>query len=762
MRTKFNCLRSFILLWMTLLASQSFANLTGIDVTYSCNPQNPCLVTFSVVNYQDCATNPILNNTPMTITAPPGCPVVPSIVTNWTTLPMTELPPLCPWQVTSCHGGTALGIRVIRRSITYNLCNASGTICSNYAASWYTCCRPHDVNALVLPEDTYLGWSSNLQITPKVCNSSPVFNGPPVFSICQNQPTTVSMQATDPDGNTLQYLLAPCLHEPPTLVTYQPGFGATTPLGGGWNVALNGGNGSITFTPSAGVGPILNGVVCVQVNELNAQGVVIGSVLRDMEVHVRDCSNELPSLSGQTVYTGCIGQQICISGVTTDPNECDIVTVNVLNNTTGGTVNIVGSPRPTVNMCFTPTAAGTYSLILEVRDNANPNGVRTYVYTFTISNCSDPCSQISINPSFTHTESMLTTTVTNTSTVTPTGLGPIFTKFIWGDGNNATYSGNYTSPVAHTYAMPGTYNVCMVIEAYVGDVCCHDTLCQEVVINPDPCDQINIVPSFTHVEGQLQTTVTNTSTVTPPGGVIFTRFTWGDLSPATVFSGNYHTPVTHTYAAAGTYNVCVVIEAYVGDVCCHDSICERITIVDDPCSFQQAHFTAMANLSPPCSYTFWDNSSPASSTNYWDFGDGSPLATGSPVTHTFATGTWTITLTSIYHPPGHPEICCTSVYQETYRIDCRGRGGIGKMAAPKVSVVYDDGESSCEIALTETLLEGAPVQVSVFDITGKLLFVSRLDKQQQHRLSLPSLSKGVYFARFEGATAIETTRFIVR
>ena len=459
-----------------------------------------------------------------------------------------------------------------------------------------------------------------------------------------------------------------CRETAATPVTYAAGFSAAAPLGPGWGVAINATTGNLTFTPTPG-GP-LTAVVCVRVDELDGTGAVIGSVVRDIQVRVLNCSNSLPFLSGPFNYSGCVGDQFCLNVTSGDLDAGDNLTVSVISNNTGAPINISGGQFPTANMCFTPTAPGIYTIVLEVRDDACPlNGVQQFTYTIEIESC-DPCDVITINPSFTHVEGLLQTTVTNTSTVTPMGLGPIFTHIRWGDMTSTSYSGNYTSPVSHTYATPGVYTVC------------------------------------------------------------------------------------------------VVIEAFVGNVCCHDSVCVDITITDDPCDFHVADWYAVALLSPRCTYRFYDNSSPYSSSVYWDFGDGSPLAFGSPVQHTFPTGTWTITMTSVYHPPGHPDICCYDTHSETYRIDCRRIIDDPHDEFPhdvrRLSslVAFNGQDASLNVFPSEEIILKAPAQLSIYDLSGKRLHSEMLDTRRSYKVDLSGYSNGVYMVRISGNDNVETTKIV--
>lgn len=655
-RNIFGALGLFLML---LWSGPTFAShAAGADVTWTCNPSNPCLITFTYTFYRDCGGIAYGNPVPLNFG---GCTVAPVAQNNWTGGLVGEITPVCNNQTTNCAGGSFPGIQQYQHQITYDFC-ANGTPCANYNVFWSLSARNAGITSLSNSAGQAMGTSFTVPINPRNCNSSPTFNTPPILYICDGQPNVFSQGASDPDGNTLSYSMIGCMQNANTSVNYAANYSPTAPLGPNWTVGINQNTGNITFTPNPG--GLLTAVVCVQVDELDGNGNVIGNVVRDIQVRVVNCNNNLPTLSGPFHYDACIGDQICLNITSADQDAGDVLTVTEISNNTGVPMTIGGSPNPTASMCWTPSNAGTYTIVLEVRDDACPlNGVQQYTYTIDVRSC-DPCDAITIIPSFTHSEGLLSTTVTNTSVVTPLGLGPIFTHFKWGDGNVTTYSGNYTTPVGHTYAAPGTYNVC------------------------------------------------------------------------------------------------VVIEAFVGNVCCHDSICMPIVITDDPCDFHEAHFTAVGLISPPCTYRFYDNSTPGSTTVYWDFGDGSPVATGSPVQHTFPNGTWTITMTSIYYPPGHPELCCVDVYRETYRINCGIIHGGGDTKKVTSLVAYNGQDGNLNVLPSEEIVLNEEATLSIYDMSGKLLHNQTLPNRNSYQVNLSGYANGVYLVRISGNGLVETTKIM--
>ncbi|MBK8846349.1 MAG: PKD domain-containing protein [Bacteroidetes bacterium] len=115
-------------------------------------------------------------------------------------------------------------------------------------------------------------------------------------------------------------------------------------------------------------------------------------------------------------------------------------------------------------------------------------------------------------------------------------------QYLWTFGDNT--SSTLMNP-SHTYAQPGTYNVCLTIVTING---CTDTYCQNVVaLQAAPC-----TPSFTYVQDSITGVITFVfDTTNCPVSMIIWSF--GD---STFFSAS-GSVVQYTYADSGTYIVCV-------------------------------------------------------------------------------------------------------------------------------------------------------------------------------------------------------------
>jgi len=209
----------------------------------------------------------------------------------------------------------------------------------------------------------------------------------------------------------------------------------------------------------------------------------------------------------------------------------------------------------------TYASAGWYNVCLTIWGQG-PNG------TFQCQSCDSvyvgnnntPC-----NASFTSAYvSAGTMSFTNTST----GLGTLqSSSWTFGDGGTSTL----TSPT-HTYAANGWYNVCLtVIYANNGQLTTCYT-CDSIYVqagNPGAC---SMTANFTGSITGLTLNLSNTSTCTGCSSTVY-AWTFGDGGTSALANP------THTYAAGGNYNVCLVATGYTpNQQICVDTFCYTITV----------------------------------------------------------------------------------------------------------------------------------------------------------------------------------------
>ena len=196
-----------------------------------------------------------------------------------------------------------------------------------------------------------------------------------------------------------------------------------------------------------------------------------------------------------------------------------------------------GNTSTQQNPTHTYTADGTYSVCLIASSACDADTVCTLI---TVTACPIPVAGF--------TESINGTTVSFTDTSADTDLW----AWDFGDGNTSTQQ----NPT-HTYTADGTYIVCLIALSNCGG----DTSC--VAITVSNCT--SPVASFTENINVGVVDFTSTSSTT---GLTTYAWDFGDGQSAT--SEN----PTNTYAANGTYTVCLTVS----DSCGIDTICNAVTI----------------------------------------------------------------------------------------------------------------------------------------------------------------------------------------
>lgn len=224
--------------------------------------------------------------------------------------------------------------------------------------------------------------------------SGPSFGNLPLLTICAGQPFNFNNQGQSGAGGTLTYQLITPMTGANTTVNYSGGFGANNPFQSNNNPALviDPNTGALSGTPSAQAVTVW----AVLVTETDANGNVIGTAVRDIQVQIIPCNNQNPTINPVTVNdTICVGVQYQL---TLNSNDADGDNVTMswgqeINGATFGIANNGGSgPFPTGTFTWTPgqNDVGNHTFTVGVIDNACPvNGSNTYTYNLTVINCCD-------------------------------------------------------------------------------------------------------------------------------------------------------------------------------------------------------------------------------------------------------------------------------------------------------------------------------------------------------------------------------------
>ena len=569
----------------------------GADLTYTCLGGNTYQVTITF--YRDCIgiaapTNPFVTISSASCGQSLGVTCYPRAGTG------QEVTPACSSSVTTCNGGSFTGIQ----EWVYDGIVTLPQQCSDWVFGYSLCCRNAAITTIVGPGSStfYIYATLNNLITP--CNNSPTFSNKPVPFVCVGQQYCFNHGAYDADGDSLAYQLITPYQTATTNVIYNAPYNANQPLNSVPAVSFNPYTGDICMTPQS----LEVTVMAVLVSEYR-NGVLIGTVERDMQITVMNCANNLPSLTGingtnNFSLTVCANEQTCFDIFSIDPDAGQNLTVTWDGGIPAGTFNSTNAQHPTSTFCWTPTSAdigGTYTFTVRVADDACPYiGSQIYSYSITVVGIS-----VDAGP-----DQGVACSDVATLTATASGGGPY------------TYSWSNGSTAQSITVGAGTY----IVTASNGTCTATDTVNVTEPYIPTAAFTSTVPPCYNSAVNFFDASST-------PGGIIIGwNWQFGDGSTSTIAN-----PI-HTYASDGTYNVTLIIETSLG---CFDTITQPVTLGLPPV----ADFTAANGCvgSTVC-FTNTTTSNGAITTWGWDFGDGSTATSQNPC-HTFATaGTYTITL----------------------------------------------------------------------------------------------------------------------
>jgi len=342
----------FLIQSMVLLATHA----SGGQLTYKPTGNlNEFVVT--ATHYRDCSGIPA----PTSIVLDVGndCGLINPIIV----LPListSEISQLCPSALpnSTCNGGILPGME---KYIYQDTVLFSGS-CTKWTLGFQICARNSTTN-LIGSDCFYVETVFNNLLYPT--NRSPIINDPyPVKYVCVNTPVNIPLMISDPDNNMLVFSFISGLHDQGDSVQYVNGYSSASPIPG---ITLNPNSGQIQFTPTIPG----NFVITVLIEELDASGNIIGTVIHDFEVFVDDCFNIPPTpdvtisnfnnfgtnsfIDTNQVISLCTGDQFCFDFTFTDLNLADIVSLSsdIQLNFPGASFNQTGTNPATAQVCMT-------------------------------------------------------------------------------------------------------------------------------------------------------------------------------------------------------------------------------------------------------------------------------------------------------------------------------------------------------------------------------------------------------------------------
>lgn len=385
-----------ILLFLFCLPQISKAtHLAGADLTYRC--LGGLNYEIEVVWYRDCSgiAAPVTETVNL-ISA--SLNVNRNITVNRIPGTGQEVTVPCNSAATTCNGGTVPGIQkwVYRANVTLNGLandwvfsirrNARNTVITNVNLT--TNSQGASYNPGQTGPFTYVEARLNNIAAP--CNSSPNFSNDPILFLCANQLFTFNQGSQDADGDSIAFELTAPLDGPNATLVYNPPFTFLNPLTANPPLNINAQSGDITVRPTQ----VQVSVFAVKVSEYR-NGVLIGSVMRDLQVFVTSCNNNIPAVSGINGTTNfsadiCAGQPFCFTINSIDADAAQVVTLNWNQGIPGASFTVSQGSRPTAEFCWTPpfsaVSLNPSTFTVTVRDNACPsNGVQVFSYSLKVS-----------------------------------------------------------------------------------------------------------------------------------------------------------------------------------------------------------------------------------------------------------------------------------------------------------------------------------------------------------------------------------------
>lgn len=585
-----------LFLKMVFSGSVYASHTMGADLTYQCLGNNTYKVTVSF--YRDCIGIPAPANPLVTIKS-----VTCNLNLSVTCYPRPgtgkEVTPSCSTSVTTCNGGTFTGIQ----EWIYDGIITLPAQCSDWIFGYSLCCRNAAITTINSPSSNtfYIYASLNNIIAP--CNSSPTFSNKPVPFLCLGQQFCFNHGAYDADGDSLVYQLITPKQTATTNVSYHSPYNSSNPLNSMPSTTFSSLSGDICLTPQA----LEVTVMAVLVKEYR-NGVLIGTVERDLQLTVMNCANNLPTISGingtnNFSMTICANTKTCFNLFSSDPDIGQKVTVIWNYGITGATFTTSSGPRPTGTFCWTPTSADighSFTFTASATDDACPyNGSQTRSYTINV---------IGMNVNAGPDQSIA---CTDLATITANATGSTGTY---------TYLWNTGSTMQSITVGPGTY----IVTANDGSCSATDTVVIQAPFTP--------IAAFTSTTPACENLLINFYDKSTTAGGIITSWHWSFGDGDTTSLQN---PV-HLYPSLGSYMVTLIVENSLG---CSDTISISVAVQSTP--------IAGFNWGPTCINTqvaFTDNTLGVPSTWTWIFGDGGTSNLVDPSHIYTSVGSYVVTL----------------------------------------------------------------------------------------------------------------------
>jgi PKD repeat protein len=223
---------------------------------------------------------------------------------------------------------------------------------------------------------------------------------------------------------------------------------------------------------------------------------------------------------------------------------------------------------------------------------------------------------------------------------------------------------------------------------------------------------------------------------------------WGFAAADSTFTWNYGDGPgwttsmngSHTYTAAGTYDVMLAGEMIGYYTSCSDTMMQSITVMEPTASF-----TYDDTQSPMVSFTNTSTTTGTTPSYAWDFGD-SNTSTATDPTHTYgADGTYTVTLTVT-------DSCGTDTDSQVITITTVG---IEQVTALEIKAFFNASEQSLNVTVP-----AKDAVITVYDMLGQVIHSAKANASTEV-IGMSGAAAGTYMVRVNTANATGTAKFVV-
>ncbi|MCO6499412.1 MAG: gliding motility-associated C-terminal domain-containing protein [Vicingus serpentipes] len=520
--------KAFLFLFLGLLSVNSYAtHVQGGDITIKCLGGNQYEIRLSL--YRDCAGVNAPNSASVTYSSA-SCGINQNVTLNKIPGTGVEVTPICPSASSRCTGGSNPGVQEYIYSAIVTL-----QPCNDWVVGYRLCCRNNAIQTINNPGGQNMYIQSTINTLDFPCNNTPTFTNKPVPFICVGQPYCFNNGALDIDGDSLYYSMTEPLHNVGVPVTYTVPYSSTNPLSTSLPITFNPATGDICVTPDQ----IQVTVFAVLVQEYR-NGVLIGSIRRDIQVRTIPCSNNNPYLNGinntgSYSLSECVGNPINFDIPSFDADAGDNLTLTWNNGIAGGTFTPGTGNRPTANFSWTPTQADIRStphcFTVTVQDDNCPyQGSQTYAFCITVGGVTTTTTSSNANCNASNGRADVLVT---------SGIGPF--TYLWSTGGTTDWQNGLSG---------GSYNV-----TTTDSLGCSVT--DTIIVGVNPGGNARIT-SYTDVlcnganDGKITAALTGPAIV-PPFTYIWTPAVAGNTPTASGLApGTYLVEITDSQGCSDT------------------------------------------------------------------------------------------------------------------------------------------------------------------------------------------------------------------